>query len=183
MAEIKSAIELAMEKTRDLVVSSKDREALAIKELEDRVRAVLRRYIEEMIDADDASKELGRINADEKTKKSVITDILVEEFEVHKNNERLLALFSSAGIELPQSLRNDLEKLYKAFQEEMNSREVTSQKRIRDRLTNLGISGSAIELNLDAWGEWHAEIERASDVFKKNMEMVKEKVKASNRNP
>jgi hypothetical protein len=33
MAEIKSAIELAMEKTRNLVVDSKEREAMAIKDI------------------------------------------------------------------------------------------------------------------------------------------------------
>ena len=181
MAEIKSAIELAMERTRGLVVSSKEREAMATKELEDKIKAVLRRYIEEMIDADNASKELKRINADEKIKKAVITETLVEEFELHKNNERLLALFNAAGIEMPQSLRDELEKLYKAFQEEVKTRGVASRKRITDRLEGIGIWGSAIELNLDAWEEWHEELEKAGDVFKKNMEAFKEKVKVSNR--
>jgi len=181
MAEIKSAIELAMERTRGLVVSSKEREAMAAKELEDRVKAVLRRYIEEMVDADNASKELGRINADEKLKRSVITNALVEEFELHKNNERLFALFNAAGIEMPQSLREELEKLYKAFQEEVKTREVASRKRIGERLDGIGISGSAVEINLDAWEEWREEVEKAGDVFKKNMESLKEQVKASNR--
>ena len=64
MAEIKSAIELAMEKTRNLVVDSKEREAMAIKDIEDKVKAVLRRYMEEMVDDEDAAKELNKINAD-----------------------------------------------------------------------------------------------------------------------
>jgi hypothetical protein len=182
MAEIKSAIELAMEKTRDLVVSSKEREEMALKDVGDKVKAVLRRYMEEMIGPDDASKELNRINGDERIKKTVITDTLVEEFELHKNNERLLALFSVAGIELSQPLKNELEKIYQAFQEEVDARKASSRKRIMDKLIDLGISGNAIELNLDAWGEWHEDLERASDVFHQNMKSLKEKVKASNRN-
>lgn len=179
MAEIKSAIELAMEKTRDLVVSSKEREAMAIKEVEDKVKAVLRRYVEEMVDADDASKELSRINADETLKKSIIVDTLVEEFELHKNSERLLALFNAAGIELPQSLRSEFERLNKAFQEEVEAREMASRKKIRDNLATLGVTGNAIVPNLAAWDEWHEEIERAGDIFKNNMETLKEKIRAT----
>lgn len=180
MAEIKSAIELAMEKTKDLVVSDKEREAMAVKELEDRVKVVLRRYVEEMIDAENASKELNRIDGDEKIKKTVITETLVEEFELHKNNERLFALFNAAGIELSQSLQNELKKLYEAFQNEVNNREVASRKRIGEMLSGIGISGDAVELNLEAWEEWHEEVAKAGDVFKKNMELLKEKVKVSN---
>ena len=50
MAEIKSAIELAMEKTKNLVIDSKEREEMAVKEIEDKVKAVIRRFMEEMID-------------------------------------------------------------------------------------------------------------------------------------
>jgi len=180
MAEIKSAIELAMEKTRDLVVSSEEREAMAIKELEGKVKAVLRRYVEEMVDAGDATKELNKIDADKALKKAIIVDALVEEFDVHKNNERLLDLFNAAGIELPQSLRRTLEELNKAFREEVEAREMASRKRIRDDLADLGVAGSAIEPNLAAWDEWHEEIQKAGKIFTKNMEELKEKIKATN---
>jgi len=179
MAEIKSAIELAMEKTRDLVVSSEEREAMAMREIEDKVKAVLRRYVEEMVDADDASKELDRISADKALKKAIIVDTLVEEFDVHKDNERLLALFSAAGIELPQSLRSELERLNNAFREEVEAREMVSRKKIRDDLAGLGVAGSAVEVNLAAWDEWREEVEKAADVFRKNMETLKEKVKTT----
>lgn len=182
MAEIKSAIELAMERTRDLVVSSKEREAMATKEIEDKVKAVFRRYREEMVDEGDASKELNRINADQALKKAIIVNALVAEFDVHKNNERLLALFHAAGIDLPQAIRKELEKLNKAFREEVEAREMVIRQMIRDNLAESGIAGSGIEPNLTAWDEWREEVENAGNVFKKKMEELKEKIKATNKN-
>ena len=182
MAEIKSAIELAMEKTRDLVVDSKEREAMAIKELEDKVKAVLRRYMEEMIDNEDAAKELSKINADKALKRALIVDNLVDEFDVRKNNERLLSLFHFAGIDLPQSIHSELETLNKVFLEELEAREIVIRERIRNNLAESGITGRGIEPNLAAWDEWHEEVEQAGNVFKKRMEELKDKVKATSRN-
>ena len=50
---------------------------------------------------------------------------------------------------------------------------------IRDDLAGLGVAGSAVEVNLAAWDEWREEVEKAADVFRKNMETLKEKVKTT----
>jgi hypothetical protein len=158
MAEIKSAIELAMEKTRNLVVDSKEREAMAIKDIEDKVKTVLRRYMEEIVGA------------------------VVEEFDVRKNNEPLLALMYAAGLELPETIRRDLETLNRTFREEVEARKMVTQERIRDNLAESGITGRGIEPNLVAWDEWREEVEKAGNAFKKRMEELKDKIKATNRN-
>jgi len=182
MAEIKSAIELAMEKTKNLVIDPKERESMAIKEIEDRIKAVLRRYAEAMIDHKDAAKELEKIQTDRVLKRAIIIDNLVEEFDVHKDNERLFTLFHAAGIDLPQAIRNDFETLNSRFREEVESRETVIRKNIKDILAELNITGSAIEPNLDAWEEWHEEVRRTGAIFEKRIEELKDKVKATTKN-
>jgi len=181
MAEIKSAIELAMEKTKNLVIDSKEREEMAVKEIEDKVKAVIRRFTEEMIDHEDAAKELNKIQADSALKRTIIINNLVDQFDVHKENERLFALFHALEIDLPQTIRGEFEKLNEKFREEVGDREVAIQKRIKDILAGLDITGSAIEPNLDAWEEWHEEIKRTSNIFEKRIEELKDKVKASSK--
>jgi hypothetical protein len=181
MAEIKSAIELAMEKTKNLVIDSKEREEMAVKEIEDKVKAVIRRFTEEMIDHEDAAKELNKIQADSALKRTIIINNLVDQFDVHKDNERLFALFHALEIDLPQTIRGEFEKLNEKFREEVGDREVAIQKRIKDILAGLDITGSAIEPNLDAWEEWHEEIKRTSNIFEKRIEELKDKVKASSK--
>jgi len=182
MAEIKSAIELAMEKTKNLVVDSEEREAMAIKEVEDKIKAVLRRYMEEMVDDEEAAKELNKINADPVLKRTLIVDAVVEEFDLRKNNERLLTLIYTAGIELPETIRSELEALNETFREEVEARKMIIQERIRDNLTQSGIGGSGIEPNLVAWDEWHEEVEKAGNAFRERMEELKDKIKATARN-
>jgi hypothetical protein len=179
MAEIKSAIELAMEKTKNLVIDPKEREEMVIKEIEDRIKAVLRRYAESMIGHEDAAKELERIQSDRVLKRAIIIDNLVEEFDAHKDNKRLFDLFHALGIDLPQSIRNEFETINNKFREEMKSRETVIRKNIKDVLTELNITGSAIEPNLDAWEEWHEEVRRTNTVFGKKIEELKNKVKAT----
>ena len=179
MAEIKSAIELAMERTKNLVVDPKEREAMAIKEIEDKVKAVLRRFAESMIDHEGAAKELGKIQGDISSKRTIIINNLIDEFDVHKDNERLFAIFHAAGIDLPQSIRSDLETINRKFREEIESRRTAIQKRIRDAVAELNITGSAIEPNLDAWDEWDEEVRRASEAFGATMKELKNKARAA----
>ena len=182
MAEIKSAIELAMEKTRNLVVDSKEREAMAVKDIDDKVKAVLRRYREEMVDVEDAAKELNKINADPVLRRTLFVDAVVEELNVRKDNERLLVLMHTAGIELPETIRSDLETLNRTFREEVEARKMFTQERIRDNLAESGITGNGIEPNLFAWDEWHEEVEKVGNAFKKRIEELKDKIKATKRN-
>ena len=181
MAEIKSAIELAMEKTKNLVIDSKEREEMAVKEIEDKVKAVIRRFTEEMIDHEDAAKELNKIQADSALKRTIIINNLVDQFDVHKDNKRLFTLFHALEIDLPKTIRGEFEKLNGKFREEVGDREMAIRKRIKDVLAGLDITGSAIEPNLDAWEEWHEEIRRTSNIFEKRIEELKDKVKASSK--
>jgi hypothetical protein len=181
VAEIKSAIELAMEKTRDLVIDPEEREAMAIREIGDKVKAVLRRFAEEMTDHEDAAKELLKIQADTSLKKSVMVDNLAGEFDVQKNNERLLLLFRTAGIDLQESIRSELETLHKTFRKELEAREAVVREMIMANLAEAGIAGGAIEPNLSAWDEWHEEAGRIGKVFQERMEELKDKVRATSR--
>lgn len=181
MAEIKSAIELAMEKTKNLVVDPKEREAMAIKEIEDKVKAVLRRYAEAMIDSERAVKELERIQGDTELRKTIIFDTIVDEFDVHKNNDRLFLLFDAIGMDIPQAIHGEFEMLNKRFRKELEAQKEIVEGNIRNILAEFKITGNALEANLDAWEEWHKEVERTSDGFQKSLETLKDKIRAAHK--
>ncbi|NLW35527.1 hypothetical protein [Syntrophorhabdus aromaticivorans] len=179
MAEIKSAIELAMEKTKDLVVGGEERRTIATREAESKVKAVVRRYLGDMTSQEDAAREFDEIDADRRLKGSVLVETLVEEFDVKKSPERLLALFGLTGIDLEGSLRNEFATLQGQFQEEMARKEKTIRGKISDSLAFLGITGTGIEPNLAAWDEWTEGAEEAGSIFKQRIQEWKEKVRAS----
>lgn len=183
MAEIKSAIELAMEKTKDLVVGGEERKTIAIKEIENRVRAVVRRYLGDMTSQEDAAREFDEIDADRKLKESVLIETLAEEFDVKKNPERLFVLFGLTGIDLEGTLKKEFATLQGQFQDEMARKEKTIREKISDSLAALGITGKGIEPNLAAWDEWMQGSEEAGHTFKQRVQEWKEKVRASSSRP
>jgi hypothetical protein len=180
MAEIKSAIELAMERTKDLIADRSERDAMALKEAEARVRAVVRRYMEEMIKDGDVAKELGRVEVDSRLKRSILSEVLAEEFDVKKDNTRLMAVFRLAGLELKESLQSELELMQDSLNKAMRKEEAVIHGKVWERLERMGITGDGIEPNLEAWDEWKEGLEALGKTFRNRMEVWKDKVKELN---
>ncbi len=86
MGEIKSAIELAMERTRGLVLDEKEKEALALKELENGLKALVLRLREEIIDIDEFRGEYGAFKGEKLQKSRALFDIVIDELDVTDDN-------------------------------------------------------------------------------------------------
>ncbi len=81
MAEIKSAIELAMEKTKDLVMDDREKRSLALKELAAGMMTIYRRYREGLSGDDETKAQLDALECDSIQKRKMALDILTDEFE------------------------------------------------------------------------------------------------------
>jgi hypothetical protein len=179
MSGIKSAIELAMERTKNLVMSEEERKSFATKESGNKVRAVARRYLEGIIESDAVSKELSAVEGDEKSVKSLLVDILVEEFNAKERNERLLALLSDIAGSIREPFKQELEMMRKGYTEQIEKRGSTVREKIMGRLKEMNITGSAVEPNAEEWEEWGESIEEAGEAFKKSIVGWKDKLKAA----
>lgn len=176
MAEIKSAIELAMEKTKDLGMDNEERELFARKDIENKIRAILRRYQEGMIDDLGVQKELNGIDGDEDLKAGVLCDALIEGFDVTGDNKKIFALFHLTGCGLDERLGVELEALQENFTGEMEKRRMIVAARIGDKLKAAGITGSGIEPNIEEWDEWHEAVDEVSHTFRGRLEGWKKRL-------
>ncbi len=180
MANIKSAIELAMERTKDLVMDEAERKALAAKELKSKIKAVARRYVEGIIESDGVVKEVNKISGDKGLKRSMLMDILIDEFDVKEKNERLFELVRVIGCGLQEPFKHELEEMQKAFAEEMARSELKVREKITDRLREMGITGSGVEPNIEEWDEWRESAETAGNLFKGHFVEWKDRLRAAN---
>jgi hypothetical protein len=178
MPGIKSAIELAMERTKNLVMTEEERKSFTAKELENKIRAVVRRYLEGIIEEDGVNKEISAIEGDERSMKPVLVDLLVEAFDAKGRNERLLELLSAIAGEAKASLKQELETMQRRYVEQTEKGETTVRQRIMDRLREMGITGSAVEPNIEEWDEWGDYIEEAGRAFKNSITQWKDELKA-----
>jgi hypothetical protein len=179
MAEIKSAIELAMERTKNLVMDKDEKETFARQELENRIRAILRRYLEGMIDGRDVKKEVTETTGDGPLKESLLLDLLIEEIDVAGENSKLIRLFTLIGEGLPEPLRRELNALEQKFSDQLEKQEVLVRARILDKLKGMAISGDSLDPNIEAWDSWHEAVGETRKVFKKSITEWKEKVARS----
>ena len=179
MAEIKSAIELAMERTRSLVMSEEEKIAQAGKELEGKIRVLVRRHCEEMLDKEDVEKEFSKLEADPAQLRSLLIDVIVEQLDFREDNTRILELLDLAGSGLEDSMRQELETLKKRYTEDLERKELIIRERIRQELDGSGLSGDALDLNIEAWPQWKEGLEETRRVFVKRLGDWKTRLKAA----
>jgi len=181
MAEIKSAIELAMERTKHLIMDKDEKEAFAIQEVEGKVKALLRRYMEDMADKDEVAKEYGLIKGDKRHKKSIVISFFMDQFDFQGDNKKLLSLFDLAGIDLPNPLKQEMEASQKTFQEEMEKRRQGMNERVVLKLKEMGIQGNGIVPNLEAWDDWKKEVKELEESFKGKLGKWKDALEGESR--
>lgn len=175
MAEIKSAIELAMERTANLVMDEGEKEESRKKELENKLKAVLRRYLEGIVELDRALDEIDGVKADAGLKRGLLMDLLLEEIDITKENARILALFKRMG-NLPGSLMAEFDALQKEFARELTKKESAVRDKVTARLEAMGVTGDGLEPNVEAWEEWAEARDRTGRIFREQTEKWKERL-------
>jgi hypothetical protein len=176
MAEIKSAIELAMERTKNLVMDEKEKHEFARKELEEKLRAILRRYVEGLVEEDGFLIEYSGVAGEAVAKRGVLIDLTVEEFSLSEGNERLFDIFELLGKDLGLDAQAEAHSLRKQFHEELGGRKAHVKAQIGERLKGIGISGSAMEPNLEAWDEWKDAVQEIRNRFVDRLHEWKDRI-------
>jgi hypothetical protein len=159
VAEIKSAIELAMERTKGLVMGEEEKKAAAEKELDGQVRAIARRYLEGIIETDDVTAEMSRLAGDKDRKRRLLIDAAAEEFDGVDENGRSFQLLQFAGHDLDEYPGREFEKVYRATVDDLHAMKRSVREEIVVSLESTGISGGAVEPNVPAWNEWRAGVD------------------------
>lgn len=154
MAEIKSAIELAMERTKNLVMDDEEKRLLVRKDLEDRLRALVRRFAEGMIDRDGFWADYGDIKGDRHEKRAILADLVIQGFETSLDNDRLFEVLELLGEDAGGSLAAEAKALKYGFRKDLDAREAGIREGIMASLKKMDISGSAVEPNVAEWKEW-----------------------------
>src|SRR5512135_2260433 len=177
MAEIKSAIELAMERTKNFVMDDEEKEKLLIQDAENRLKAIVRRFLDGAVCIDDFQNQYDKIELTEGAKRALLVDIVVSGFDVGEDG-KLFDLLHVADRKMDDRLKEQLEIFQKRFSEAMEKKSGEVRKRVLDRLKKMGITGSALEPNLVAWDEWKEAVAETKEAFRSQLQQWKDEVKA-----
>ena len=176
MSEIKSAIELAMERTRNLVMDDEEKRQASVRDREQKMTALLRRFMENMIDERRFLNEYELIAGDPGLKVPVIMDALAEGIETYGGDQRL---FRVMHITCEDALGDEIGILEKRLKDEIEGQEVRVRLKVEKRLQAMGVSGSAVEPNIVGWDEWKEAVDQGKHIFKEQVAVWKERFKAA----
>jgi hypothetical protein len=178
MAEIKSTLDLVMEKTKDLSLSDEERQGQKNKEIGSRIRGLLNKFQDKAISWDRFNSEY-RVLKKEYSLTGTGNEHLIKEIcdqiELAKDNQALFDLLSE--LKVP-----DFEGLTSVLQEFQTLRDTAARKRrkiLKEQLAKTHfISGSAVVPNLENDDDWRKESGQIKAEFETKLNHAKTKLLA-----
>ena len=155
MGEIKSTLDLVMEKTKNLSLSSEERQAQKNQEIESRIRGLLQKFIDQILNVDNFKAEYQKLQKDyDLSGNAPMIKEICGQIEFGADNHawfELLAQFKVADIETITSVLYEFDEVIDAAAQERS-------KILLDKLAEGNfISGSAVVPNLEIDDEWRKE--------------------------
>ncbi|UCD88579.1 MAG: hypothetical protein JSW04_08880 [Desulfobacterales bacterium] len=163
MGEIKSTLDLVMEKTKHLTLSDEEKAEQQLAEAKKKIYGLVRKYQDGLTSKTYLEKELAVLR---KTHTFNVDDILqqtlMDGLELGNKNESLLELLRDiCGVDVAH-----FERLFDDFLNQVEDAAGERAKTIKRNLAEKqSISGSAIVPNLEADHEWLAMLSQIKDRF------------------
>ncbi len=164
MAEIKSTLELVMERTRNLTMSEEEKREQSAAEFKAGVNRLVQKYLDGQINLDRFRDELDRLEGGPSSRDAAIAQI-AGRIEPSSNTGPLLDL-------LKKGLNKDTSRIEAAlvnFHETLDRVDRRASDRIRAELLKSNISGGAVVPNLEADDDRTGTIDAAHKIFRKEL--------------
>jgi hypothetical protein len=155
MGEIKSTLDLVLEKTKNLTLSSEEQEEQKQKEIENRIKGMMQKYQDGILSKNQLLTDYEILKKDYKMSQndSLINEI-TKRIEPDQDNQPLLELLQECCTIDTAAIETIIENYRKAhLTASQNRMELLKE----DLAQQYNISGSAVLPNLDADGQWRQE--------------------------
>lgn len=169
MAEIKSAVELAMERTKGLRLSHEEKEKLKEEEVQSKAHSLVNRYLEVDFHLREVERELDRVDPTQRQHlEKLFLQYLTEAIGLDRDNDLIFQ-----GIESYRGgSKNSIQKMKDLIQRYQQQKGREYSKAERDLLTNLerlGISGSAVQPKVEGSPEWEETLDKFKPAFEEEL--------------
>jgi len=167
MAEIKSTLEIIMERAKGLTITDEEKMEFRRKEMTGRVKGLIQKFVDGYMDDERLRVEVAAV---EKEDKDMLNQILIKDsisrIKPGEDNKPVLDVLEKTTGEDTGPIRNFLAKFESSLEKERSSQE----KALRKRLRKNGITGSAVIPNLNADPEWRGRLLKREQTFREKLE-------------
>jgi hypothetical protein len=178
MAEIKSTLELAMERTKKIAISDKEREEIKRKEVSQKVNSLFLRYVEGHLTLNEILKETERMeNNGSTTAKKTLLSQWIDAISLNEEDERLLKGIESLKYRDLDDVKQKLLHLLSQYLREKERIKQEVEVQSLESLRRDGISGSAAEPNIEKGQIWKKELEKLDHLYREKLEEIKNQLR------
>lgn len=157
MGEIRSTLDIIMEKTKDMTLSDHERLELKEKEITDRVRGLVSRLLDSVITYDRFEAEIGSFDEkDKETALKALIEVVIPLIVPGEDNNLRLKVLENSGIVYMDTVRDAI----KGAEVQIDKERVESGRSLLKRLSDKGISGSAVIPNPESDADWSRKLTR-----------------------
>ncbi|MEJ2168930.1 MAG: hypothetical protein P8X90_25725 [Desulfobacterales bacterium] len=152
MGEIKSTLDLVMERTKNLSLSDEEKRAQKQKETESRIKGLLQKYQDGLLNKDQLKIDYESLKKDSDLSddKAMINEIF-SRFDYNQDNQLLLEILEECCRVNPATLKAIINDCRRAHHEAAGQRKA----QLKENLAQThAISGSAVVPNLQADEQW-----------------------------
>ena len=169
MGEIKSTIDLVLEKTKGLTLSSEDREKLAQEELEKKIQGLISKCLDQLIPISQLTEEMERMaGTDKDLAVRLLKTHLLARIDFDRDNTNILsALDQVAGADTAPLVV--LQDEYRAGKEEAKK---GIMKKSLEMLEEKGVSGAAVVPNLGKDPAWNRFLKGLHERYQERLEAM-----------
>jgi hypothetical protein len=166
MGEIRSTLDIIMEKTKGLTMSEEERRAFKEQEMEGKVKGLIQKFLDGGLDMVKLKMEMTVLaETDEDMVRMMIRKESIPRTEIGENNEPILRILEeTTGLDTV-SIRTALKDFEGRLEQEKGVRE----KELIKSLNKKGLSGSAVLPNLEADPEWGQRVSEMRNEFQKKL--------------
>lgn len=166
MGEIRSTLDIIMEKTKGLSMSEEEKKAFKEQETAGKIRGLIQKYLDGTVAMDKLKVEIAALaEKNQDMVKRLIREESVSRIELQGNNEPLLRVLEEVTGSDAKSLREALKDFEGGVEREKGLRE----KGLITTLEKMGISGSAVIPNIEADPEWGQRVSEMRNEFQKKL--------------
>jgi len=162
MGDIKSTLDLIMEKTKNMTITDEEKAQIRRSEWSGKVARWIHAYLDRRIDADTIRKEItaaGQEHLRELT--TLFTEEILRTIDPEGDITKPLALLEEiCGIDPSPIVR-----LVAQFQDDVGKKQEQMLQNARDTLSSRGISGSAVVPTISGDDEWQAVYQHLREGF------------------
>lgn len=166
MGEIKSTMDIIMEKTKGLTMSEEEKAEYRQQELTGKVRGLIQKCLDGVFDLHRCKVEMTALSGkqEDTIRKTIVAESIPHIRLGGKNENVLLVLGETTGLDI--SPIRDLER---TFTDRIDSEKTKREKLLRKKLEEKGITGSAVIPNLEADPGWKQYKDKENETFRREM--------------